>query len=101
MIASLDNIELYGYYGFSKKHICILLELSASEEENLLKKFDDPNSDVSRAYEKGKVLSKKEALEKLANLTEDSQTAIDAMKEIGKIKYHEKIDDLKNDLFGV
>lgn len=98
----LEEITIYGRMHITPKRICIMMDLNGEDESQLLKLFNDPESEVSRAYEKGKIKKDVEIMESLeAYISSGGENSGEAAKALGEIRKRQELNELRKDLFNV
>lgn len=98
----IEDIIIYGRMHISPRKICIMLDLYGQDEKDLISMFNDPDSKIYRAYEKGKIIKDKEIMESLeAYITDGKENAGEAAKALGEMRKRQELNELTKDLFGV
>lgn len=98
----LLQIRQCGERNMDPRSICILLDLSKAESRFLMLEFDNLDSDIRRAWEKGKLDKQKEIDDHLEGHVEaGGEGAGDAARSLGYLQRKRMGNALKLDLFGV
>lgn len=98
----LSQITYYGRYEYSIRQMAIMEDMSPAEEKVLEKEMEDPDSQVARAYEKGRLQARQEVIEHLeATVEKQEEGAGDAAKAIGYLRRRNKEDETRKELFGL
>ena len=97
--STLVKIRNYGALKFTADKICKILGLRGDDKEYFLVEFADPESDVSIFYEQGVAIGDYNIDAELAKKSEKGD--VFAIVELSKRQYHNSINQLKKDLFGI
>lgn len=98
----LHQIRECGERNLDPRSICILLDLSKAESRILMLEFDNIDSDIRRAWEKGKLDKQKEIEDHLeGHVKAGGEGAGDAARSLGYLQRKKMNDALKYELFKV
>lgn len=101
-ITLIDDIKTLASYGYGPKTLVLLLELPISEELEILLQFEDPDSEISRAYEIGKAQASQNIMQKLkGHVDTGGEGAGEAARALGYFRKKQEDEDFFKDLFGV
>lgn len=98
----LNGVAKYARYNNTPEQILLLLDVNRVEWPPILVLFDDPDSEVYRYYEMGKLKAEHEIIDGLDNMIcSGADGAGDAARAIKYMKKQTGHDDLKRELFGL
>lgn len=97
--STLIKIRNYGALKFSSEKICKILGLRGAEKDRFLIEMDDPDSDVRIFYDQGVAIGDYNIDAELAKKSEKGDVL--AIMELSKRQYHNKISEIKKDLFAL
>jgi len=96
---TLSKIRNYGALKYTADRICTLLAIDGEEREAFLKEWEDPTSQVRKYYTQGVAIGEYNADVELSKLSEKGDVI--AISELHRIQHKRKIDQTRQDLFGV
>jgi len=95
----LEKIQKYGMLKLRPERICKLLGLTSCDVDSFLLEFQEENSQIRKAYDKGLIMCE---IKIDAELLKKSVTGdASAITELNNRQYRAKINDLKHELFGI
>ena len=98
----IENIRIWGRYNLPPQKIGILLGLKKDERELLIQEWNDPDSEIRLMWEDGRAKSEIEVMESLENFSmKEIEGAGEAAKALGSVKWRQRINQLKQELFGL
>lgn len=98
----LHQIRQCGERNMDPRSICIRLELNKAEERFFMLEFDNPDSDIRRAWDNGRIDKQIEIDEHLeGHVQAGGEGCGEAARSLGYLQRKRMIDGLKFDLFGV
>jgi len=95
----LGKLQKYGTLKLHPERICKLLGLTICDAGSFLLEFQEENSQIRKAYDKGLIMCE---MKIDAELLKKSVTGdVAAITELNTRQYRTKINDLKHELFGI
>jgi len=102
MIDQLKQIEIWGGYNLSAYRMAVMLSLTSIERTLFVEKFNDLNSSIRLAWEKGRTQADLDIMESLDTFAQkEEEGSGEAAEALGALKKRQTIIQLKKDLFGV
>lgn len=96
---TLTTVFRLGKLNYSADRICRILALDRNQRIEFMDLFNDPDSELSRMYEKGVAIGEMKVDITLGK--EIKKGNILAVIEQGNRTYYREINDMKKDLFGI
>ena len=92
----LEKMQQYGMLGYSINDICII---DGFDKKKFTEEFNNKNSDIYKAYQKGAAVAKLNIETKLFNQAKEGD--IEAIKLIDERNQQNEINNLKSKYFGI
>lgn len=96
---TLNKIRNYGALKYTADRICALLAIDGEERDAFLKEWDDPTGQVRKYYNQGVAIGDYNMDVELAKQGEKGDVI--AISELQRIQQKRKIDQTRNELFGL
>jgi hypothetical protein len=96
---TLNKIRNYGALKYTTDRICALLAIDGDEREAFMREWDDPASQLQRYYTQGVAIGEYNMDVELAKQGEKGDVI--AISELQRIQQKRRIDQTKNELFGL
>ena len=98
----LLRVREYGERNLDPRSMCICLELTKTESDFFMLEFNNIESDIRRAWDRGRLDKQKEIEDALeTNINAGGEGAGDSARALGYLQRKKMNDALKNELFGV
>jgi hypothetical protein len=95
----LIKIRNYGALKYTKERIASILGLNAKDREQFYIDFEDPESEIREMWGQGVAIGDYNIDAELAKAAESGDT--NSIIELSYRQYYQKVDQVKQDLFGV
>ena len=96
---TLNKIRNYGALKYTADRICALLAIDGDERDAFMREWDDPASQLQRYYNQGVAIGEYNMDVELAKQGEKGDVI--AISELQRIQQKRRIDQTKNELFGL
>lgn len=98
----LDILMICGRFNFPASKCIIKLEINRTQASEFIQLFEDHSSDIRQAYEKGKIETEFEIMEKLVAKVEDGKEGADeAAKALNSMRKYQALNEHLNEVFGL
>lgn len=95
----LIKIRNYGALKYTKERIASILGLNKDDRIQLFNDFENPESEVRKFWDQGMAIGDYNIDAELAKAAESGDT--NSIIELSYRQYYQKVDQVKQDLFGV
>lgn len=98
----INMLMMCGRFNFPASKCIIQLDIARADVPEFTNQFNDHNSEIRRAYEKGKINTEFEIMEKLAAKVEEAREGSDeAAKALNSMRRYQQINEHLNEIFGL
>jgi hypothetical protein len=98
----LETIKIIGRYKMPPEKVMVILDIPRRFRAEFLELFNDPESEIRLAWERGSSVAEFENMESLDKVVKDSsEGAGDAAQALSSLRFRQSTEQLRKDLFGV